>query len=168
MLAGCTTTDLQWQAQGDAGWQTDNELVSLNPTGEGYLVSRGVYDNFELTAEFQPDETVNSGILIRCQDRNDITPLSCFEINIWDDHPNQDYRTGAIVIHAAPPLAQLETIGQWNTYRIVAKGPVIEAWLNGVLTARLSSADLSEGFIALQSQNGLVAFRNVKLTALKP
>lgn len=178
LLAGCSTTDLnwkelswkelQWQAEGTAAWQIADEMVSLNPEGEGYLTTEGVYDDFELVIEFQPDNTVNSGILIRCQDRADITPLTCLEINIWDDHPNQDFRTGAIVIHAAPPLAQLSTVGKWNTYRIVANGPVVEAWLNGMLTARLDTTELTGGFIALQSQNGQVTFRNARLTPLNP
>jgi hypothetical protein len=167
-LAGCSTTELQWQAEGTAAWQIAEEMVSLNPEGEGYLTTEGIYDDFELVIEFQPDNTVNSGILIRCQDRADITPFTCLEINIWDDHPNQDFRTGAIVIHAAPPLAQLGTVGEWNTYRIVANGPVVEAWLNGVLTARLNNTDLTDGFIALQSQNGLIAFRNARLIELNP
>ena len=163
ILAGCAIQTPDWTASGSADWQIGETLTSGNPEGDGYLLSDAIYADFELTIEFKPDASVNSGILIRCQDRDDITPLTCLEINIWDNHPNQDFRTGAIVIHAAPPLVQMDSVGRWNTYRIVARGPVVEAWLNGVLTARLDDAALTEGFIALQSQNGEVSFRNAKI-----
>ncbi|MBO6556147.1 MAG: DUF1080 domain-containing protein [Pseudomonadales bacterium] len=163
LLAGCVGQTLDWVPTGTADWRIGETLTSENPEGDGYLVSDAVYDDFELTIEFKPDASVNSGILIHCQDRNDITPLTCLEINIWDDHPNQDFRTGAIVIHAAPPLAQMDSVGHWNRYRIVARGTAVEAWLNGVLTARLNDAVLTKGFIALQSQNGEVSFRNARI-----
>lgn len=177
LLAGCatigTSQSIEWQPVGTADWQPGETgtgetgkgktMTSTNSSGDGYLLSKSVYGDFELVVEFKPDKQVNSGILIRCQDRENITPLTCLEINIWDDHPRQEFRTGAIVIHAAPPLAQVNTVDQWNTYRIVAQGQLVEAWLNGVLTARMTNAELTEGFIALQSQNGEVSFRDIEL-----
>lgn len=180
LLAGCASgppevqrqgiqwQSFLWQKKGNADWQIGETLTSTNSSGDGYLLSEASYADFEMTVEFQPDPQVNSGILIRCQDRENITPLTCLEINIWDDHPKQEFRTGAIVIHAAPPLAEVNTVGRWNHYRIVAAGPVIEAWLNGVLTARMTNAALTEGFIALQSQNGVVSFRDIEIRSSEP
>jgi hypothetical protein len=155
-----------WIALGDAGWENiDQQLVSTNAQGAGFLVSRSSWDDFELNLEFNPGETVNSGIFIRCQDPNDITPTNCYEINIWDDHPQQAYRTGAIVIHASPPLAHLTTVGQWNHYRIIAAGEQVKVWLNDTLTASFSEAELSSGHLALQSKHGQVRFRNIRVSS---
>ena len=163
LLPGCVTTLPSlgdWTSSGDAGWQLEgNKVSSTNPTGTGYLVSNKTFADFELEIDFLPDPAVNSGILIRCQDPADINPASCYEINIWDNHPNQDFRTGAIVLHAAPPLVHVNSAGKWNHYRIRAEGNRIRVWLDGELTAEIGDANPGGGYIALQSENGIVSFR---------
>ncbi len=39
---------------------------------------------------------------------------------------------------------------EWNQFRIVAQGPVIETWVNGVKASHLEDAMTPNGFIALQ------------------
>ncbi len=42
-------------------------------------------------------------------------------MNIWDDRPDQDYATGAIVdVAKVDPMPK--TVGKWNVYEITAKG----------------------------------------------
>ncbi len=62
--------------------------------------------------------------------------------------------------------------GEWNTLRIVANGPSIKTWLNGVARAEITDSLTPRGFIALQvhgisndaAKVGLkVCFRNVRL-----
>ena len=167
VLTGCTSSSLDmdiWSHIGDAKWTSTNGVTkSTNQSGTGFLVSTAQYDDFELTVEFKPDATVNSGVLVRCQDPEDIALSNCYEINIWDSHPNQNYRTGAIVIHSIPPLTHLESVGKWNQYRIIAQGDKISVWLNEQLTARMSNADFRTGHIALQSADGTIQFRNLTL-----
>ncbi len=169
-LSGCATnhpTLDSWSRIGDANWiATNNTATSTNESGTGFLVSANRFDNFELTVEFKPDTKVNSGILVRCQDPLSIAPTNCYEINIWDSHPNQDYRTGAIVIHSYPPFEHLDSVDQWNQYRIVAQENKINVWLNGQLTARMTNADVSTGHIALQSTGGAIQFRNLSIKTI--
>ena len=125
-LTACAVNSLMpkdWARIGDAGWVMHEGVTSsTNTTGTGFLVSTELFADFELNVEFKPDTEVNSGVLVRCHEPADITPTNCYEINIWDNHPNQDYRTGAIVIHSTPPFEQLDSADQWNTYQIVAVG----------------------------------------------
>tara|TARA_R110002110_G_scaffold91264_2_gene237458 strand:- start:79986 stop:80549 length:564 start_codon:yes stop_codon:yes gene_type:complete len=175
LLAGCMSTtplfngeNLQgWWTTGDAQWQAGNGQIVARGDGDGYIASDSSYGDFLLSLEFWVDATTNSGVYIRCRDRARIHPETCYEINIWDDHPQPDARTGSIVFKVMPPLAQVLTVGRWNRYEIVARGARIEARVNGVLTAVLEDADERAGFIALQhAETGTVKFRNIQLTPL--
>ncbi|MEH6588700.1 MAG: DUF1080 domain-containing protein [Halioglobus sp.] len=156
-----------WHVSGDAQWSVDNgEIVSAG-AGDGYLYSDAIFGDFELRAEFWVDATTNSGIYIRCQDIDNIHPDTCFELNIWDQHPKQEARTGSIVFKVMPPLAQVETIGRWNTYEVTARGSSLVVKVNGTLTATMDDADPAAGFIALQHwATGTVKFRKVQLRPL--
>ena len=170
VLAGCVASvpNLDsWSQTGDANWiSTAGITKSTNQSGTGFLVSTKQYDDFELTVEFKPDATVNSGVLVRCQEPEDIALSNCYEINIWDQHPNQDYRTGAIVIHSIPPFVHLNSVGKWNQYRIIASGDKLSVWLNEELTAGMTTAEFSRGHIALQSAGGKVQFRNLSIKTI--
>lgn len=152
-----------WQVVGEASWTfEDGELVGRSDSTSGFVLHRSTYENFELTLEFKPDSTINSGIYLRCGE-DGITPTNCFEINIWDLHPNQDNRTGAVVLKAKP-LAYVETLNKWNTYKITCEGNRIQAWVNGVQTVDLTDDDFPKGAIALQSAGtGEIRFRNITL-----
>lgn len=174
VLWGCAATSplfdgrslAGWQPSGDSQWRVqDGEIVGSG--GDGFLLSEGLYDDFRLSLEFRVDATTNSGIFIRCRDRQRVHPETCYELNIWDQHPQQEARTGAIVLWHMPPLAQVNTLGRWNSYEVVARGPQLEVRVNGVLTARLEDADSTAGFIALQRWGeGTVRFRRIELQLL--
>lgn len=156
-----------WVAIDDASWSFENgELVGRSDSTSGFILHNTAYENFVLTLEFKPDSTINSGVYIRCGE-NGITPTNCFEINIWDLHPNQNNRTGAVVLKAAP-LAYVETLNKWNTYKITCNGNRIQAWVNDVQTVDLTDDEFPKGFVALQSAGtGEIRFRNVKLKVIE-
>jgi hypothetical protein len=157
-----------WSSSGDARWSVVENVIVAEGSGDGFLLTEQVYDNFELTLEFWVDATTNSGIFIRCQDRQRIHPDTCYELNIWDEHPQQEARTGAVVFRFMPPLVKVDTIGKWNRYDIRANGPNIEVSVNGQVTAHLDDANADAGFIALQHwQTGTVKFRNIQLRVLE-
>lgn len=155
-----------WQPQGDITWTVSDKTLVASGAGDGFLISDAQYGDFHLVVEFWVDATTNSGVFIRCRDRARIHPETCYELNIWDTHPQQEARTGAIVMRAMPPLAKVDTAGHWNTYEVTAKGASIIVKVNGVTTATLDQADPAPGFIALQHwADGTVRFRRVELTA---
>jgi hypothetical protein len=155
-----------WTVNGDANWEyIGDEWIARLDSGNGFIMTKGRFDNFELTLEFKPDSTINSGIYIRCKESM-ISATDCFELNIWDLHPNQDNRTGAVVGRATP-LVYVETLNHWNSYRIRVDGDHLQAWVNDEQTVDLHNSDLANGYIALQAaMSGEVRFRNVRLTSL--
>jgi hypothetical protein len=157
-----------WQPQGEARWAIEDNHITARGAGDGFLLTEGSYTDFRLHVEFWVDATTNSGVFIRCRDRQRIHPDTCLELNIWDEHPRQEARTGSIVFRAMPPLARVETVGRWNTMDVLAEGPRIEVRVNGQLTAQLDDADPAGGFIALQHwETGTVKFRRLTLDVLE-
>ena len=156
-----------WDAFGDANWNfSNNELIGEIKDGAGFVMTKQSYKDFILELEFKPDSTINSGVFIRCN-KEEINPTDCFELNIWDLHPDQENRTGAIVTKH-PPLTLVKTINKWNTYRIKAKKNQIQVWINDTLTADFSDKYLFEGYIGLQAKGkGTIRFRNIKIKNLK-
>lgn len=150
-----------WEIYGGADWIFENgELTGTVTDSVGFVMSDAAYTDFKLSLEFKPDSSINSGIYLRCQNR-EISFTTCYEFNIWDLHPNQDFRTGALVNMAAP-LAHVETINQWNTYEIELKDNELKAWVNGIQTVDLMDTGLHSGYIALQAMGtGKVSFRNI-------
>ncbi len=153
-----------WQQSGEQSWQfADGEISETADAGDTFLVSDARYRDFHLTLEFWVDDTINSGIFIRCASQQGIHPDICYELNIWDKHPRQEWRTGAVVFLASP-LAHVDTVNRWNQYEIKAQGKRIQAWINGIQVADLQDERFSEGHIALQSVGaGVVRFRNIAL-----
>lgn len=85
-----------WTAVGNANWRLADGIVQAE-LGNGSLVSKNAYKDFELRAEFWVDAEANSGIFLRCADPKKVGPDSCYEVNIYDQRPEPSYGTGAIV-----------------------------------------------------------------------
>jgi hypothetical protein len=164
---------------GDANWRIEDGSVVADK-GNGFLVSKNSYGDFELRAEFWVGPDANSGIFIRCADPEKITATNCYEVNIWDDRPEKDYATGAIVgVAKVDPMPT--ATGKWNVYEIVAKGSKFTVTLNGKKTVdgvEDTKLKLANGRIALQhglgnkdaagvvNDKGVVKFRKVEIRPL--
>ncbi len=156
-----------WFEEGDATWSFNNhELEATIDEGTGFVMTNKPFKDFVLKLEFYPDSTINSGVFLRCKAYN-IDATDCHEINIWDLHPNQDFRTGAIVTKSIP-ITKVNTLNKWNTYKIKNQNNRIEVWVNDTLTADIQDNSLEEGFIGLQAAGtGKIKFRNTTLEQLK-
>ncbi len=153
-----------WQQSGNVHWRFADGRVEAGPAeATGYLISPGRYRDVTLTSEFWIEDATNSGVFVRCSDSTIITPDNCYEINIWDNHPQQDFRSGSVVKRRSP-LAQVDTLDKWNTIRIDLSGSTIKVTMNDIVTAHFEDESLTEGYIALQyAGNGVLKFRNLRL-----
>ena len=166
-----------WNKIGDANWRIEDGAVVADK-GNGFLVSKNSYGNFQLRAEFWVDDGANSGIFIRCVDPDKVTGSSAYEVNIWDQRPDPTYGTGAIVnVAKVDPMPK--AAGKWNVYEIIAQGPKFTVTLNGQKTVDgAQDAKFANGRIALQhglglkddkgvaNDKGVVKFRKVEIKAL--
>jgi Domain of Unknown Function (DUF1080) len=166
-----------WSPIGDANWRLEDGAVVADK-GNGFLVSKNSYTDFQLRAEFWVGPDANSGIFIRCSDPQKVGTDSAYEVNIWDDRPAKDYATGAIVnIAKVDPMPK--SVGQWNVYEITAKGSRFTVTLNGQKTVdNAQDSKFAGGRIALQhglgnkdasgvaNDKGVVKFRKVEIKPL--
>ncbi len=151
---------------GDANWQIEDGSVGADSSsGASFLVTPDAYSDFELELEFWVNTEANSGIFVRCQNPEQITDSSCYEVNIYDTRPDQTYRTGGIV-NLVAPAEFVYTGGQWNRYEITASGNRLQVTLNGRDLVDVEDSQYSSGPIALQYGSGIVRFRNVRVRSL--
>ena len=152
----------EWIRTGDANWSLVDGLMQANK-GNGYLVSKKQYADFSLRAEIWVDEKANSGIFIRCQDQLRPSTKTGYEVNIYDERPDPDYGTGAIV-NVAKVSPMPKAGGKWNTMEITAKGSQFTVIFNGVVTVgKAEDKSFASGYIGLQYGAGLVKFRKVEI-----
>jgi Domain of Unknown Function (DUF1080) len=151
---------------GDANWRIENGIAVADKGKMGFLVTKEVYKDFQIRAEFWVDDDANSGIFIRCTDPKEVGSKNSYEVNIFDKRPDPSYGTGAIV-NVAKAATVLKAGGKWNTYDITAKGSHFHVVLNGTTTvADAENADHPQGHIALQYGAGVVKFRKVEIRKL--
>lgn len=152
-----------WDRAGDANWRIYRGSVvadAKKDKASSFLVSKNNYRDFQLKAEFWVSPDANSGIYMRCADRNKITDTSCYEANIFDQRPDPSFGTGALM-HIAKVFPMPKAGGKWNTYEITVQGDRISVWLNDQLTVDAVDKKLASGPIALQYGQGVVRFRKV-------
>jgi hypothetical protein len=166
-----------WSPIGTANWKLEGGSVVADK-GNGFLVSKNDYKDFQLRVEFWIEDKTNSGVFIRCTDANSVSGKTAYEVNIWDTRPVQKYGTGAIVdVAAVDPMPH--AAGKWNVYEITAKGNTFTVVLNGQKTVDNATADkFPSGRMALQhglglkddkgvaSDKGVVKFRKVEIKPL--
>lgn len=156
------------------------------------LITRESYGDFELVFEFKRTAETNSGVFYRLREQADEPVYAeAFEYQIIDES-FADYKvrpstsTGALYSLYEPVGAQANE--KWNIGRIVARGPVLEHWLNGklVMVADTRSEDFrqrmgkskfpawpeygahKEGPIGLQDEGTEVWYRTIKVRRLAP
>ena len=144
-----------WSPIGTANWRIEDGAVVAD-NGNGFLVSKNSYTDFDFKTEFFIEEKTNSGVFIRCTDPNRVTGMTAYEVNIWDSRPDPSYGTGAIVeVAKVDPMPK--SAGKWNTYEIIAKGNSFTVILNGQKTVDNAHSDkFASGRIALQHGMGVV------------
>ena len=151
---------------GEADWKVEDGTITATK-GVGFLVTKQMFGNFELKAEFWPDKSVNSGIFLRCAD-GPVDAMACYEVNIFDAHA--EFPTGSINNVKTVLPDRPNTTEKWNTFEVTAEGSHIVLKLNGKTTVDARDERRAGGTIALQeggaNASGVVKFRNVKIRPL--
>src|SRR3954465_13280921 len=57
---------------GDANWRIENGVLVADK-GQGYLVTKKSYKDFQIRAEFWAEADTNSGIFVRCNNRKELS-----------------------------------------------------------------------------------------------
>ncbi|GMN08872.1 hypothetical protein MTsPCn9_06720 [Croceitalea sp. MTPC9] len=162
-----------WIVHGTEKWYVENgELVceSGPEKAYGYLSTEKNYDDFELSLEFKQEADGNSGVFIRSTFEGtkvtgwqaEVAPTGLHTGGIYES-----YGRGWLIKPDSGKDAILK-MNQWNTMKIIAHGPKITTYLNGVEMIHLEDEKIGEGkgSIALQIHDGggiKVRWRNITL-----
>jgi len=172
------------------GWVVkDGCLVRVGPGGDICTVEQ--FDDFELKLEWRISAGGNSGIFFRVSEQYRWPWESGPEMQVLDnaEHPdgrNPKTSAGANYGLHAPLRDVTRPVGFFNQVRIVADGPHVEYWLNGVKVvsyelgspqwqALVASSKFAKmphygrvhkGHIVLQDHGDKVWYRNIKIRKL--
>lgn len=173
------------------GWRVAGGVLSKDgPVPD--IVSRDQFGDFELELDWRIGEAGNSGVFYRGTEEYDRIYWSAPEYQLLDDIKGEDNKTrltcagAAYALYPSPP-GHLKPVGEWNQARIVARGPHVEHWLNGVklLEFEQGSPDWNgkvlaskfkdwpdfgkamRGHLAIQGDHpGELAFRSIRIREL--
>ncbi len=178
------------QNNGTATYEVKDGAI-LGTTVKGspnsFLCTDKLYGDFELTFEVKVHNSLNSGVMIRSQTKGG-TPegrVNGPQVEIEASGANgaeSGYIYGEACGGWMTPKELLKPHkhfkdGEWNKYRILAKGPRIQVWINDVQISDLVDEEkfkaYPKGFIGLQV-HGVgnkgpfdVAWRHLKVRELK-
>ncbi|OUU35376.1 MAG: hypothetical protein CBC16_10910 [Verrucomicrobia bacterium TMED56] len=187
------------QLNGTATYRVDKGAI-IGKTKEGspnsFLCSDNLYGDFELHFQVKLiNDELNSGVQIRSQTKelNDkekargdkFGRVNGPQVEIEATKENgaeSGYVYGEALGGWMTPKSDLIPHkhfknGEWNQYRIVAKGPRIQTWVNGTIVSNLTDREKHKshpkGFIGLQvhsikkgSGPYMVAWKNIKIKEL--
>jgi hypothetical protein len=174
------------------GWRVDSGMVIKDASAED-IVTRDSFANFDLMLDWQLTQGGNAGIFYRGTEEYDHIYWSAPEYQLLDDANAPDGASrltsaGAAYALYPSPEGHLDSLGQWNTARIIVRGDSVEHWLNGtrLLGYRLGSDDwaakvkaskfadwpnygkAARGLIGVQGDhNGRLVLRNVRIRTLQ-
>ena len=157
------------QRNGSAKYEIVGDTIQ-GTTDDGspnsFLCTKKEYSNFELTFDVKVDDKLNSGVQIRSaitEEKKYNGRVYGPQVEIEASGPNgaeagyiYGEATGRGWLTKKDDLKPHKTFrdGQWNSYRVVAKGPHIQTWINGEPIADLIDEKIAEthpsGFIGLQ------------------
>lgn len=161
-----------WKVRtGKAAYRVEDGAIVGRTAPEGpntFLCTERTFDNFELLLEVNCDPPLNSGIQIRSRAYAKDTPQASkpkrirkagtvygYQVEIsangnagrvWDEARHTKW-------HDPGPSEETKRAyrpGEWNRYRIVARGPRIQTWINDLPVADFRDEEDVSGFIGLQ------------------
>lgn len=155
-------------------------------TSNTFLVSREELADFELLLEFKVHPELNSGVQVRSSVEGGVANragrVAGYQVEI---DPSDRAYTGGIYEESRrgwlyplvdnPAARSALRPNDWNTLRVLAQGPRIQTWINGVPAADVHDAFASRGHIALQV-HGVgdradpleIRFRNIRVRTAAP
>jgi 3-keto-disaccharide hydrolase len=166
-----------------ADWSVENGCLVCKGIGHTWLRTARQYADFHLWLEYQVSPGANSGVYVRVgadgnhHRENTSAPPAGFEVQILDDRSSRysqlkDYQFSASlydIAGAAPRVSK--AAGQWNSLEIECVGEHVTIRHNGkrVVDATperypLLTLRQKRGYLGLQSHNGVVLFRNLRIS----
>jgi hypothetical protein len=170
------------------GWQVREGALVRAEKGAGDIITRKQYSAFELKLEYRISPGGNSGVMYHVTEQEDTPWKTGPEIQVQDNVDGHDpQKSGWLYQLYASETDATKPAGEWNELRILITPQQCEQYMNGVkYCAYVKGSDdwnervtkskfgkmphfgkPTEGHIALQDHGNEVAYRNIKIRAIK-
>jgi hypothetical protein len=166
-----------WQPSGEAKWEVVDGEIRTDGAKPGWLMTTTEWADYELHVEFKAPANTNSGVFLRTPLKPSDPAKDCYEINIAP--PDNPFPTTSVVarqksnttlLDKSPALKlsgqnKLEVWDEkWHTFDVFAIGGLFAILCDGNLIQEYyDSIPIQIGHIGLQSREGAVSFRDVRL-----
>ncbi|MEO5822019.1 MAG: DUF1080 domain-containing protein [Vicinamibacteraceae bacterium] len=178
-----------------ANWSVADGAIAAAKGPGSDLVSVDEFGDFELAVDFKVAKNGNSGVFYRgVEAKGEPIYHSAPEFQVIDNDGHPDAKNGPdrfcganYALDPPTPASACKPAGEWNSARLIVKGGHVEHWLNGtkVVTYELGSekwkaqvaaskfkawpayGTAKAGRLGLQAHGDEVAFKNIKVRALK-
>lgn len=144
----------------EAGWEVSDGMLKTVPKVKGgELITRQKYRDFELAWEWRVAPGGNNGVKYFVTEERPRAPGHEYQMIDDTGYPGKltpvQYTAGFYDVLPASTDKALKPAGEWNTSRIVVRGPRVEHWLNGqqVLTYELGSEAVKAGLATSKFKN---------------
>ena len=163
----------------DKGFITGGSLTEKVPHNS-FIATKQSFHNFDLRLKIRIKGTegfINSGVQIRSVRVSGSHEMSGYQVdagNGWWGKLYDESRRNKVIGEAADLDAVNRAVKPtgWNEYRILAEGPRIRSWINGVLALDYTETDpniAQDGYIGIQVHGGgkaLVQVRDITIKEL--
>jgi len=175
------TSHLKGDAPADQTWSVKDGLLVCTGTPAGFLRTDKSYEQYKFTVEWRFTKPGNTGVVVHMTPPDAVWPKSieCQGMNksqgdfyLWSgatannttpltgkDGEIRGYRIGRAGADAEKPA------GEWNTFTVICDKDTVTILVNDKEVNKLTGANISSGFIGLQSEGG--AFE-VKQAVIEP
>ena len=157
---------------GASTFSVENEMIHITGQPFGYARTEKKYSNYLLHLEWRwaGPKGVDGGVFNYLQDGDKVWPQG---VQLQMTPKDMGMLMGGIPIKGIEgPFYRKERIvaespekpvGEWNEMEFLCKDGQIKCWLNGVLVNE-AVCDVTDGYIAVQSEGGSMDFRNIYLS----
>jgi hypothetical protein len=163
-------------ADGSPIWTVRDGMIRCAGAPKGYLRTSAVYSNYLLQVDWRwVGKPGNSGVFVHGSGPDKVWP-HCYEAQLAAGNAGEIRSNGGSKFHAdsKPTERSLpkryatneRPAGEWNRCLIRCHGGDVTVIVNGVVQNELHQADSIAGWIALQSEGGVVEFRGLVLAPL--
>lgn len=167
-----------WKPERGGDWTVEEGALvarngrdwSTDPSRAGsWLRTEKEYGDFELYLEYSVEPRSNSGVFIRSAlERN--PAFTGYEVQIHDSPGREPSKGGPGSLYAliAPSKNLVRPAGEWNSIRVIARGPSIRVLMNGEMVIDTRGDRAARGYIGLQNHDdrSVARFRNLHLAEL--
>ena len=157
---------------GASTFSVENEMIHITGQPFGYARTEKKFSNYSLHLEWRwaGPKGVDGGVFNYLQDGDKVWPQG---VQLQMTPKDMGMLMGGIPIEGIEgPFYRKERIvaespekpvGEWNEMEFLCKDGQIKCWLNGVLVNE-AVCDVTDGYIAVQSEGGSMDFRNIYLS----